>query len=125
MIGRRMYRYGWRGDFDFYVVVGETKCGWYIAQEYLYMDVVNSEKKWISKTARRPFAFFTKEEALESYLFRGKAHLDILHEREATVRQSIIRAERALRKYKRKIRVSEKTWTPNKETGKINLEIMY
>ena len=51
-------------------LIKETKCGYWIGYEW--------DKKWVSKTARKRFAYPTIEEAKESYLQRKYRQVAIL-----------------------------------------------
>ncbi len=52
-----------------YNVVAETPKGYWLS--FLF----GSKDKWTSKTARKRFAYPTKEEALSSYIARKKAYI--------------------------------------------------
>lgn len=51
-------------------------------------------EKWISKTAKKRFAYPTEEEALESFKARKKRQIEILEYQLRNARMALYRAER-------------------------------
>lgn len=54
----------------------ETRCGWWIFQDYPFN---NPKKRWVSKTARKRFAYPTKEEALKNFIARKRRQIAMLN----------------------------------------------
>jgi hypothetical protein len=64
-IGVRVHEY----KFD---LLNETPCGYWIYQNY------TDDKRWVSKTARKRFAYPSREEAMTSFIARKKCQIRIL-----------------------------------------------
>lgn len=71
-----------------YELVSETPCGYWIRQRY-------GNKFWVSKTARKRYAYPTKQEALANYIARTKRYIQILSSRLDSAKVALARAERA------------------------------
>lgn len=67
-------------------VIKETPKGYWINR---MSGIWWGGKRWVSKTSRKRFAYPTKEEALESFLIRKKAHIKHL-------KRNLTNAEKAL-----------------------------
>lgn len=84
-----LHSYGSVDEFDNYVrsstrlevyeyhLVKETAKGYWIS----YFEGASSGDRWISKTAKKRFAYPTLEEALEGYIKRSERHKAILEAR--------------------------------------------
>lgn len=55
-----------------YSLLNETPKGYWIYQNYV------DDKRWVSKTAKKRFAYPTREEALTSFIARKKCQIRIL-----------------------------------------------
>lgn len=65
-----------------YKMIKETPCGWWIVNEYGFKYNRDfTDKKWVSKTARKRFAYPTKEEALFNFEKRKDCQIKILKAR--------------------------------------------
>jgi len=72
-------------EWKFYLVK-ETPCGWWIHDDQFYNEHMTQDKrwhekdkpKWVSKTARKRYAYPTQEDALESFKARKKRQIAIL-----------------------------------------------
>ncbi len=53
----------------------ETKCGYWIVPQY------GSEKRWVSSTATKRYAYPTKAEALVNFVARKRCEINILENR--------------------------------------------
>jgi len=53
-------------------LVKETPCGYWICQDTYYFSL---EKRWISKTSRKRYAYPTKKEALNSFIIRKQRQI--------------------------------------------------
>ena len=81
-----MYRARLRHDegyseilFEEFFIIGETQKGFYISiNKWNAITKKYNVKKWVPKSGKNPFAFTTKELALNSFVFRKKRHLRIL-----------------------------------------------
>jgi|GEM_PF-1282883 len=62
-----------------FTMVKETPCGWWIVGAGPY--TWGEKKRWVSKTARKRFAYPTKEEAWTSYKMRKKRQVQIYEAR--------------------------------------------
>jgi hypothetical protein len=63
-----------------YFVLSETPKGYWISLKY-YKDedrLLKSEKKWVSKTSKKRFAYTTKKEALIAFIKRKEKQIKIL-----------------------------------------------
>ena len=66
-------------EFD---LLRETPKGYWIIPKYTLFDVEEEEDKiWVSKTARKRYAYPTKEEALEGFYHRKRRYAEILRSR--------------------------------------------
>lgn len=65
-------------------VIKETPCGYWI--ELFYWG---DDKKWVSKVARKRYAYPTKHEALTSFKARKKRQIEILEAQLNQARQSL------------------------------------
>ncbi len=74
---------------DIYTVVGETPCGYYIEDPYSAR-----EKRWVSKTTRKRWAYPTKEEAWVSYVSRKKRQVLILTGQLDTAKYRLAKTEK-------------------------------
>lgn len=80
-----------------YYMIKETPCGYWISDQvagkHVDEDMKNPYfwKKWVSKTAKKRYAYPTKEEALESFLARK-------YRQAALARNTVEYAEEAIRK---------------------------
>jgi len=66
-------------------VIKETPCGYWIKLFYR-----GNDKKWVSKTTKKRYAYPTKQEALTSFKARKRRQIEILN-------SQLIRAKSALR----------------------------
>lgn len=57
-------------------IVSETKKGYWVSPEDYYSP---EDKRWVSKTSKKRFAYPTKSEALNSFLFRKKRQIRLLN----------------------------------------------
>jgi hypothetical protein len=64
-----------------FMVVKETPCGYWIE--------VYGEGKWVSATARKRYAYPTKEEAINGWRARKHRHLAILHQKIHEIRRAL------------------------------------
>lgn len=69
-------------NFDEYEITKETPKGYWI-EDFII------GKKWVSKTARKRFAYPTKQEALEGFIKRSERYASILSDRLNSVQRSI------------------------------------
>lgn len=64
-----------------YSILSVTKCGWWIATGYIPFRAKHSkeeyqgEKKWVSKSGRKRYAYPTKEQAMVNYIARKKSQI--------------------------------------------------
>lgn len=72
-----------------FYLVKETEKGYWIRHQY---DSINF-KRWVSKTAKKRFAYPTKEEALNNLIIRTKRRLDYLEHDINACRKVLILAE--------------------------------
>lgn len=72
------YENGPRVDLEEFDMIKETQCGWWIIQAGTYDDY---GKKWVSKTAKKRYAYPTKEEALIGFKARKERQISILKAR--------------------------------------------
>ena len=68
-----------------YPLIRETPKGYWIGNEY--------SKRWVSKTARKRFAYPTTEQALDSYILRTKRCISILKARTDEAEEGLYIAE--------------------------------
>lgn len=80
MVGKILYRYEDPYNYDDikirlneYEIIKETPCGYWIKKKSMY-----GHKKWMAKKTKHPYAFFSKEEALDSYIARKRSQLCIV-----------------------------------------------
>ena len=99
----KFYRYyNTRYDSDIheevYELVKETPCGYWIVSDYIYKrDGFLSdyhEKKWVSKTTRKRFAYPTKKEALVSFRARKRNQVKHLNNQLTTAKAALHKAEK-------------------------------
>jgi len=57
-------------------LIKETPCGWWIFQAYPFN---NPKKRWVSKTARKRFAYPTRKEALVNFIARKRRQISMLN----------------------------------------------
>lgn len=69
-------------EFDF---IKETPCGYWI-KLFSFCD----DKKWVSKTAKKRFAYPTKEEALSSFIARKTRQIEILEAQLSNARMALM-----------------------------------
>jgi len=62
---------------DKFKMVKETPCGWWIEPKSDFWNM-RGKKRWVSKTARKRFAYPTKEEALVNFKARKRRQIGIL-----------------------------------------------
>ncbi len=67
-----------RVDLLEYVLIKETLKGYWIKRDFEKYAFYGGKTRWVSKTARKRFAYPSKEEALENYLSRKKRQVFIL-----------------------------------------------
>ena len=63
-------------ELSIYNMLAETPKGYWIG--YGKIDGLHNRFKWVSKTARKRFAYPTKEEALHNFIKRTEKRLSIL-----------------------------------------------
>lgn len=84
----RYYQYSTQGTIRValseFVMIKETPKGYWIA----YKEINPSEKKWVSKKARKRFAYPTKEQALQSFICRKNRQISILNNQLAAAAQA-------------------------------------
>lgn len=68
-----------------YPVVRETPCGVWLQDGF--------RRRWVSKTARKRFAYPTREEARESYRIRKRRHVEHLETQLRRARELLKQAE--------------------------------
>lgn len=78
-----------------YSVTKETSCGWWIGGndwlKYKASDFcAYSPKKWISKTARKRFAYPTKEEALVNFKARKQRQIGIVEDQLERAKEALV-----------------------------------
>lgn len=61
-----------------FYLVRETPCGWWIHHDKHYDSYSFIRPVWVSKTARKRYAYPTREEALESFRRRKQRQIQIL-----------------------------------------------
>ena len=59
-------------------VIKETPCGWWIIQQWGDWCTPDEDKRWVSKIARKRYAYPTKEEAMISFTARKTRQLSFL-----------------------------------------------
>lgn len=64
-----------------YVFEKETPQGWWITRHPRWIWNADTNKRWVSKTARKRFAYPDKEQALKSFVFRKRKQVAILKDR--------------------------------------------
>jgi len=69
------YTTGVRVHLQEYTLIKETPCGYWIKPVWDYDDY---HKKWVSKTARKRFAYPTQEEAITSFMARKRRQIQII-----------------------------------------------
>lgn len=69
-------------EFEF---LSETPCGYWIKLFEMFDD-----KKWVSKTAKKRFAYPTREEALSSFIARKTRQVDILEGQLASAKMALM-----------------------------------
>lgn len=92
----KFYRYVarsgyWGGTYlheDIWFLDKETKCGWWIVQNNWKGEII--ARKWVSSSARKRFAYPTKEEALNSLYHRKKRQIQFL-EHNMAVAKAVVR----------------------------------
>lgn len=57
-------------------MIKETPCGWWIGNRMGHYGILN-KPKWVSKTARKRFAYPTKEDALNNFIARKQRQISI------------------------------------------------
>jgi len=78
------YEYEAEVKLNEYALLKETPCGYWILSDPIYYHVISKpmfadgNKRWISKTARKRFAYPTKAEALNSFKIRKERQIGIL-----------------------------------------------
>jgi hypothetical protein len=73
------YENGPKIELSTFKMIKETPCGWWILQHWdSEWYVPNENKRWVSKTARKRYAYPTKKEAMTSFEARKIRHLSIL-----------------------------------------------
>jgi hypothetical protein len=82
------YRSGPKIDLLEFKSIKETPKGWWIVSNYAYPNWLDGnlveeidDKRWVSATAMKRFAYPTKKEALYSYKMRKKSQIRILKAR--------------------------------------------
>ena len=75
-----------------YNIYKETPKGYWIG--YGHPDGLQSDKRWVSKTARKRYAYPTKKEALESLIIRRKKQVKILEWQRWTAEIALKKAEK-------------------------------
>jgi hypothetical protein len=81
-----------------FVMVSATPKGYWIA--YPNFEGFSDWKRWVSKTARKRFAYPTKEEALNGFIARTRARIRILDRQLACAHLSLHDAEALIAKIK-------------------------
>lgn len=61
-----------------YNLVRETPKGYWIGYGYPFGDYLMGKPIWVSKTARKRFAYPTKEEALNNFIKRNEKRIKIM-----------------------------------------------
>ena len=56
------------------ILVKETPCGYWIDDPKWYYSIIR-EMKWVSKTARKRFAYPSEEQAIESFVARKRQQI--------------------------------------------------
>ena len=75
-------QFGDYSDYDLrlycseYDILKETPKGYWIGYKDVNPDF--NGKRWVSKTAKKRYAYPSKKEALESYILRSKRRIEIL-----------------------------------------------
>jgi hypothetical protein len=70
-----------------FILVKETPKGHWIQR--IYETGFNGEIRWISKTSRKRYAYPTLEEALNSFIIRKKAQVNILKEQLTNAKKAL------------------------------------
>lgn len=70
-----------------YTVVSETKCGYWI-QLYL-----GGQKRWVSKTSTKRFAYPTLEEAKKSFILRKNRQIHIYETKIRRIKSCLFKLE--------------------------------
>lgn|SRR5574343_273012 len=84
-----LFRDGVHVQLIVYVFEKETRCGWWITPHLRWMRnlrptlqrVVDTNKRWVSKTALKRHAYPDKEQALKNFVFRKRKQVAILKDR--------------------------------------------
>jgi len=76
-----------------YAIIKETPKGYWIK-----LSIWNDDKKWVSKTALKRFAYPTKKEALISYKFRKLRQVELLTNTLAHAQNCLNRVKHKLNK---------------------------
>lgn len=80
-------------------LVKETPCGWWIHEIAGYANMDDRWKefwgkpKWVSKTARKRYAYPTREEALTSFIARKRRQIEIMETELEGARLALAMAE--------------------------------
>jgi hypothetical protein len=83
------YEYGPRIYERIFYLVRETPCGYWISSNLHYNEKdenewffhISERKKWVSKTARKRFAYPDRESAMDNFRARKRRQIDILEYR--------------------------------------------
>jgi hypothetical protein len=78
-------------------LIKETPCGYWIG-DYDDSWSMLPKKKWISKTARKRFAYQIRKAALESYIARKRKQIKIMEEQVSLIKIGLTAVEMELQK---------------------------
>jgi len=73
-------------------MVKETECGYWIQTGFVF-----PRKKWVSKTAKKRFAYPTKKEALDSFIKRKERQKEILEHKLSNVKEALSEGHRMIK----------------------------
>lgn len=86
------YTTGVRIEKRKFKVVKETPCGYWIDLFEFFDD-----KKWVSKTGKKRYAYPTEEEAMTSFKARKKRQIQILSDKLSRARRALFMVDPTLR----------------------------
>lgn len=72
-----------------YSLIKETPKGYWITNNSLLFKNINFGKRWISKTAKKRYAYPTKEEAINGFIARKNRQVTILSRKLEQAKQAL------------------------------------